>query len=118
MPRSRYAVTGICNRYCDARDPALSPDDPQPVSAAIYSRAIVLHLDDAEAEGWGSIGNGRPGDEVWLDRSFDGARTWASGSRLGDTTIPTGAGGWRTLMPAGWRPHGRSRRCHESDGGS
>jgi predicted alpha-1,6-mannanase (GH76 family) len=47
---------------------------------------------------WAVIGSGSPGDEVWLDRSFDGGRTWASGSRLGDTTIPSGASGWRTLM--------------------
>jgi predicted alpha-1,6-mannanase (GH76 family) len=48
--------------------------------------------------GWASIGNGSPGDGVWLDRSFDGGRTWSSGSRLGDTTVPTGQRAQRTLM--------------------
>jgi hypothetical protein len=48
--------------------------------------------------GWASIDTGSPGDEAWLDRSFDGGRTWASGSKLGDTTIPAGHSGWRTLM--------------------
>jgi hypothetical protein len=43
--------------------------------------------------GWASIDNGRPGDVVWLDRSFDGGRSW-SGSRLGKrTSRPGGAAG-------------------------
>ena len=92
------ARTSICNKYCDARDPALSPQDRQPVSATIYSRNIVLHFDDTDAMGWASIANASPTDEVWLDRSFDGGRTWASGSKLGDTTVPSGQTGWRTLM--------------------
>ncbi|WP_093782695.1 glycoside hydrolase family 76 protein [Actinacidiphila guanduensis] len=88
----------ICNKYCDGRDPALSGGDRQPVTASIFSRSIVLHFDDADAMAWASIDNGNPGDEVWIDRSFDGGRTWGSGSKLGDTTTPTGQRGWRTLM--------------------
>src|SRR5215813_1875314 len=88
----------VCNRYCDGRDPALSPTDRQPVTTTVWSRLIVLHLNDTDAMGWGSIDNGNPGDHVWLDRSFDGGRSWASGSKLGDTTIPGGRRGWRTLM--------------------
>lgn len=88
----------ICNRYCDGRDPALSPVDRSPVSTTIFARRIALHLDDTDAMGWASIDNGNPADEVWLDRSFDGGRTWASGSKLGDTTIPAGQRGRRTLM--------------------
>jgi predicted alpha-1,6-mannanase (GH76 family) len=96
-----HAVTPratICNNYCDGRDPALSPSDRTPVSVTLFSRSITLHLDDNDAMGWASIGNGSPGDEVWMDRSFDGGRTWSSGSKLGDTTIPAGDAGWRTLM--------------------
>jgi hypothetical protein len=92
------AATTICNKYCDGRDPALSGGDRQPVTASIYGRTITIHYDDADAMGWASIANGSPTDEVWIDRSFDGGRTWASGSKLGDTTIPTGDTGWRTLM--------------------
>ncbi|WP_374568116.1 glycoside hydrolase family 76 protein [Ideonella sp.] len=88
----------ICDRYCDGRDPALSPGDRQAVSATIYSRKLVLHLDDADDMGWASIENGSPGDEVWLDRSFDNGRSWAGGSKLGDTTVPAGNQGWRTQM--------------------
>jgi predicted alpha-1,6-mannanase (GH76 family) len=88
----------ICNKYCDARDPALSPGDRSPVSATLFGRTIRLHFDDTDAMGWASIENGSPGDEVWLDRSMDGGRTWAGGSRLGNTAIPAGQGGWRTQM--------------------
>jgi predicted alpha-1,6-mannanase (GH76 family) len=98
----------ICNKYCDARDPALSPGDRSPVTATVFGRTIRLHFDDADAMGWASIENGNPGDEIWLDRSFDGGRTWASGSRLGNTAIPTGQRGWRTLMynVDDWNNHG------------
>ncbi|HCT80785.1 MAG TPA: glycosyl hydrolase [Micromonosporaceae bacterium] len=92
-----YAAT-ICNRFCDGRDPALSPGDREPVSSSIYFRRIALLFNDNDAMGWASIANGSPGDEVWLDRSFDGGRSWATGSRLGATKVPAGASGWRTLM--------------------
>ncbi|WP_405668390.1 glycoside hydrolase family 76 protein [Streptomyces sp. NBC_01166] len=90
--------TALCNKYCDARDPGLSPQDRQPVTAALSGRSVVLHFDDTDAMGWASIDNGAAGDEVWLDRSFDGGRTWADGSRLGNTTVPSGRSGWRTQM--------------------
>ena len=112
-PASTPAVTvstqaTICNKYCDARDPALSPGDRSPVSATLFGRTVRLHFDDADAMGWASIENGNPGDEVWLDRSFDGGRTWASGSRLGDTIVPAGQRGWRTQMynVDDWNNHG------------
>lgn len=98
----------VCNKYCDARDPALSTQDRRPVTATLFSRTFELHFNDADAMGWASVGNGSPGDEVWLDRSFDGGRTWASNSRLGATKIPTGQSGWRTLMynVDDWAGHG------------
>ena len=79
------ASAAICNKYCDSRDPGQSPGDRVPVTASIYARTLALHFDDTDAMGWASIDNGSPGDEVWLDRSFDGGRTWASGSKLGST---------------------------------
>ncbi|AUH39915.1 glycoside hydrolase family 76 protein [Streptomyces sp. CMB-StM0423] len=88
----------ICNVYCDARDPAQATRDRTAVTATLFSRTFALHVDDDSAMGWATIGNGSPGDEVWLDRSFDGGRTWASGSRLGNTAIPAGQRGWRTGM--------------------
>ncbi|MFF4881534.1 glycoside hydrolase family 76 protein [Streptomyces nigra] len=98
----------VCNKFCDARDPALSPGDRTPVTASLFGRSIVLHFDDADAMGWASLDNGSPGDEIWLDRSFDGGRSWGAGSRLGATTVPAGRRGWRTLMynVDDWAGHG------------
>lgn len=106
LPRAVQAT--ICNKYCDARDPALAPQDRTPVTASLFGRSIVLHFDDADAMGWASIDAGNPGDSVWLDRSFDGGRTWVTGSRLGNTTVPAGQRGRRTLMynVDDWTNHG------------
>ncbi len=92
------SAAAICNKYCDARDPSASPQDRVPVTATLSGRSVALHFDDADAMGWASIDNGGAGDGAWLDRSMDGGRTWGDGSRLGDTTVPAGQGGWRTLM--------------------
>ncbi|MEU4196369.1 glycoside hydrolase family 76 protein [Kribbella sp. NPDC026611] len=86
----------ICNKYCDARDPALSPGDRVPVSTTLFGRTFNLHFDDTDAMGWASIENGDPGDQVWLDRSMNGGRTWEG--MLGITAIPSGQRGWRTQM--------------------
>ena len=92
-----YAAT-VCNRYCDGRDPALAPAERVPVTSTLYGRTIRLHVNDTDAMAWASIGGGQATDAVWLDRSFDGGRSWTGGSRLGVAGIPAGATGWRTLM--------------------
>ncbi|GAA4207012.1 glycoside hydrolase family 76 protein [Streptosporangium oxazolinicum] len=91
------AAATICNRYCDGRDPALSPSDRQPVSSTLYGRRFTVHVNDTDSMAWATVDGGTATDEVWLDRSFDGGRTWVD-SRLGATTIPAGASGTRTAM--------------------
>ncbi|MBU2665184.1 glycoside hydrolase family 76 protein [Actinoplanes bogorensis] len=86
----------VCNRYCDGRDPGLAPADRVPVSATLYGRTFQLHVNDTDAMTWGSVTGGQGGDEVWLDRSFDGGRSWDGNSRLGATAVPAGSTGWRT----------------------
>ncbi|WP_162293057.1 glycoside hydrolase family 76 protein [Actinophytocola xinjiangensis] len=86
----------ICNRYCDARDPSQAGGDRVPVTAGLSGRTLSLHLADGDPMGWAAIDQVRPGDEVWLDRSFDAGATWEG--RLGVTTAPQGFGGWRTQM--------------------
>lgn len=92
------ANQSICDKYCDGRDPALASGDRQALSTVIYSRHIVLHFDDSDDMAWASIDTGSPTDEVWMDRSWDGGYTWSDGSKIGDTTVPAGQTGWRTLM--------------------
>jgi predicted alpha-1,6-mannanase (GH76 family) len=96
--RAAVANTSVCNIYCDGRDPADATGDRDAATATVWSRVIELHISDGDDMAWGSIDNGSPTDEVWMDRSFDGGQTWANGSKLGDTTIPSGDTGWRTLM--------------------
>lgn len=91
-------AAAICDKYCDARDPALAAGDRVAQTVSDNGRTISLHLDDGDDMGWAVTDTGGQGDEVWLDRSFDNGRTWSSGSKLGDTTVPAGYGGWRTLM--------------------
>ncbi|HWU05819.1 MAG TPA: glycoside hydrolase family 76 protein, partial [Streptomyces sp.] len=121
-PPAAAAAAVVCNRYCDGRDPGLSAGDRTPVTATAASRSIALHFDDTDAMGWASIDNGGPGDHVWLDRSMDGGRTWESGSRLGDTSVPSGRQGWRTLMynvdDWGTRGVGALRACGQPAGGA
>ncbi|MFJ4883792.1 glycoside hydrolase family 76 protein [Streptomyces sp. NPDC088731] len=92
------AGAALCDTYCDARDPQYATGDRVPVSTTVHSRTIRLHLSDNDVMGWASIDDGAPGDEVWLDRSFDGGASWASGSKLGDTRTPSGRSGWRSQM--------------------
>jgi predicted alpha-1,6-mannanase (GH76 family) len=96
--RATAANTSVCNVYCDGRDPADATGDRKAATATVWSRVITLHISDGDDMAWASIGSGSPTDEVWLDRSFDGGQTWTNGSKLGDTTIPSGDTGWRTLM--------------------
>src|SRR5881409_3694190 len=84
-PAAAAPLATICDKYCDARDPALSGGDREGASAGVGGRRLALHLGDGDDMGWGSITGGAAGDHVWLDRSFDAGRTWASGSKLGDT---------------------------------
>jgi predicted alpha-1,6-mannanase (GH76 family) len=88
----------VCDTYCDGRDPALAAGDRVVRPTTLFNRVVRLHLDDPDDMAWASIDNGNPGDEVWLNRSFDGGKSWQYDDRLGDTTIPDGSTGWRTLL--------------------
>lgn len=88
----------ICNKYCDARDPALAPATRFAQTVTVSGRQISLYFNDTDAMGWAAIGAGAQGDAVWLDRSFDAGVSWNSGSKLGETRIPAGVTGWRTMM--------------------
>jgi predicted alpha-1,6-mannanase (GH76 family) len=121
-PAAHAANSSICDIYCDARDPSYATSDRIPVIAGSNGRTIALHLSDNDVMGWASIDGGTGGDEVWLDRSFDGGATWASGSKLGDTKTPSGSTGWRSQMynVDDWNNAGVGalRACGRTDGSS
>lgn len=92
---------------CDGADPAGAAGDDRPVPATtLFGRTISLHMDHANGMAWGVIENGGAGDEIWLDRSWDGGATWPEGSSLGRTGVPSGAAGTRTDMFATRDPRG------------
>ena len=82
----------------DGNDPKTASAGRVAGSSEVWGRRVELHMSDADNAGWGSIESGEAGDEAWLDRSFDGGKTWSGGSKLGKTKIPNGQHGWRTLM--------------------
>jgi hypothetical protein len=75
------AVNAICNKFCDGRDPASATGDHQSVSAEVWNRKIVLYISETDNMCWANIDNGDPGDEVWIDRSFDGGVSWGGGAK-------------------------------------
>ncbi|SFE06151.1 Glycosyl hydrolase family 76 [Actinacidiphila alni] len=97
-PAARAANSSVCDIYCDARDPSHATSDRSAVTATSNGRTITLHLSDNDVMGWASIDSSSTGDELWLDRSYDGGRSWDDGSKLGDTWTPTGSAGWRSQM--------------------
>ena len=88
--------TGDAVTSGDRRDPAIAKNDRTPGSGEVWGRTIRLHVSDADNAAWASIDNGNPGDEAWLDRSYDGGTHWDG--HVGKTTIPSGRRGWRTMM--------------------
>lgn len=95
--------------WCDGADPAAAGQDRVVQPAGVHGRRVELHLDYADGGGmaWASTDNGDPGDEVWIDRTFNGGASWHS--RLVTTAVPGGQRGWRTWMvPLGG---GKVRAC-------
>ncbi|WP_433174931.1 glycoside hydrolase family 76 protein [Actinoallomurus sp. CA-150999] len=97
----------VCDVRCDRTDAGQANGDTEPVPATTLSgRVIRLHVDQ-NGMAWAGIEAGAAGDEVWLDRSWDGGATWPDGSSLGRVSVPGGATATRTTMFATRDPRGR-----------
>ncbi|MGW7611108.1 glycoside hydrolase family 76 protein [Streptomyces sp. NPDC054766] len=102
-----WAYPTVCDTLCDRTDAGQAAGDNQPVpSTTLYGRTIRLHVDQKNSMAWASIESGAGGDEIWLDRSWDGGSTWPDGSSLGRTAVPQGATSTRTTMYATRDPRG------------
>ncbi|MET8857750.1 glycoside hydrolase family 76 protein [Streptomyces sp. NPDC004579] len=102
-----WAHPTVCDTLCDRTDAGQAAGDNQPVpSTTLYGRTIRLHVDQRNSMAWASIESGAGGDEIWLDRSWNGGATWPDGSSLGRTAVPQGAAGTRTTMYATRDPRG------------
>jgi predicted alpha-1,6-mannanase (GH76 family) len=104
---TNWVYPTVCDVRCDGLDAGQASGGAEPVPATTLSgRTIRLHV-DATAMAWATIEAGAPGDEVWLDRSWDGGATWPDGSSLGRLSTPSGGTGTRTAMYATRDPRGR-----------
>jgi predicted alpha-1,6-mannanase (GH76 family) len=96
-PVTATAATTVCAVYCDTRDPSLATSETFPVpDKTDNGRLVRLHVSDSDGMGWASVDQGQTGDQIWLDRSWDGGTTWDG--LLGQASIPSTWTGTRTLM--------------------
>ncbi len=111
-----WAHLNVCATRCDGVDASVGTGDTQPVPATTLSgRTIALHTDDS-GMAWATVSGGTAGDEVWMDRSWDGGTSWPDGSSKGRTSVPSGATGTRTVKintddPLGKLYGGAVRAC-------
>ena len=108
-----WIYPAVCDAVCDAAIPAAG--DAQPVApTTLFGRTIRLHF-DGRAMAWASIESGGPGDEIWLDRSWDAGASWPDGSSLGRTSVPSGTAthttAFATRDPRGRLYGGAVRAC-------
>ena len=89
----------VCDTYCDQRGASNATGDSQPVaSTTLAGRVITLNFDPGSSMAWATIADGAPGDEIWLDRSWNEGSSWPDGSSLGRVSVPSGATGMSTTM--------------------
>ncbi|GAA2294407.1 glycosyl hydrolase [Streptomyces violaceusniger] len=77
-------LTGVAAAPAQAAEGCNTNNARTVASASTHSRGIELRYNGTCA--WGRI-FGSPGDLVWVDRSYDGGRTW---NQLSVTKINTG----------------------------
>jgi predicted alpha-1,6-mannanase (GH76 family) len=95
-----WVYARACDAACDGAATSTAVGDNQPVPATtLANRQIALHVDN-RGMAWATLAAGAPGDEVWLDRSWDGGASWPGGSSLGRLTVPAGATSTRTALYA------------------
>ncbi|WP_194926679.1 glycoside hydrolase family 76 protein [Catenulispora pinisilvae] len=106
----------VCAAACDGVSSSGSTGNTSPVpDTSLDGRDIALHVDSG-GMAWASIAGGAAGDEVWLDRSWDGGATWPDGSSQGRLSVPNGATGTQTAEiniddPLGRLAGGAVRAC-------
>ncbi|MFD7921725.1 glycoside hydrolase family 76 protein [Streptomyces sp. NPDC059740] len=88
---TQWAYPKVCGARCDGAAAGTGRGDTRPVPATtLQGREIALHV-DGDGMAWATLAQGAPGDEVWLDRSWDAGTSWPDGSSLGRTAVPAGA---------------------------
>ncbi|HEY3869084.1 MAG TPA: glycoside hydrolase family 76 protein [Actinocrinis sp.] len=93
---TQWAHLSVCSAHCDGTAASTAAGDNQPVPETTLSgRVIQLHVNN-NGMAWATIADGAAGDQVWMDRSWDGGNTWPDGSSEQRISVPTGATGVST----------------------
>lgn len=88
---TEWAYRSVCEGTCDGYAPADDAVAEQPVpTATLTQRSIDLNL-DAEGLAWATLTGGTAGDEVWIERSWNGGTSAPGGTFLGRTSVPDGS---------------------------
>jgi hypothetical protein len=90
---------------CDGKSPSSAPSPTTKRTTTVHSRVIELRYSAKLRCAWGRISNGSVGDEIWVDRSSDGGKTWES--KLGRRTISSGRDAHTTM----WSDAGKLMRA-------
>ena len=88
----------ICQAFCDGQDASLATQITNVTSVTVQSRRITLQIAETLDMAFATLEGGSAGDEVWLDRSFDGGITYADNTKLGATTVSQGSSRVSTLL--------------------
>jgi hypothetical protein len=59
-----------------AADGCTYSDPYTPKLTYLWGRKIELRANRSQVCAWGRVSDGNSGDLVWVDRSYDGGRTW------------------------------------------
>ncbi|MFJ4031411.1 glycoside hydrolase family 76 protein [Streptomyces griseoluteus] len=119
LPSPAHAASAVCALSCDTFDPSQARQDSFPVpDRTVNGRLLRLHVSEPDSMAWASVDQGKQGDAVWLDRSWDRGASWDG--LLGKASIPSSWTGTRTLMynvtdPVGHR-RGWVRACADAAG--
>ncbi|MFJ4603743.1 glycoside hydrolase family 76 protein [Streptomyces griseoluteus] len=119
LPSPAHAASAVCALSCDTLDPSQARQESFPVpDRTVNGRLLRLHVSEPDSMAWASVDQGKQGDAVWLDRSWDRGASWDG--LLGKASIPSSWTGTRTLMynvtdPVGHR-RGWVRACADAAG--
>lgn len=97
LPSPAHATSAVCVLSCDTLDPSKARQESFPVpDRTVNGRLLRLHVSEPDSMAWASVDQGKQGDAVWLDRSWDRGASWDG--LLGKASIPASWTGTRTLM--------------------
>lgn len=119
LPSPARAASAVCALSCDTLDPSKARQESFPVpDRTVNGRLLRLHVSEPDSMAWASVDQGKQGDAVWLDRSWDRGASWDG--LLGKASVPGSWTGTRTLMynvtdPVGHR-RGWVRACADAAG--